>query len=108
MLLNVFLTAVSSFSLPSALSPLVGSNIYVRPGAEIRVYHLVRPEGPAGAGGGASGQETTARAVPEVFLTRLLTTKGRPRYRRFALIPSDTCVLPVSPTMFLTFFQQCF
>ena len=67
--------AVSSFSLQSALSPLVGSNIYVKPGAEIRVYHLVRPEVAAGDGG-AGGQETAARAVPEVFLTRLLATKG--------------------------------
>ena len=74
------LSAVSSFSLPSALSPLVGSNIYVKPGAEIRVYHLVRPEGPAGGGGGAGGQETAARAVPEVFLTRLLATKGNLTY----------------------------
>ena len=49
----------------------------MKPGAEIRVYHLVRPEGPAGGGGGAGGQETAARAVPEVFLTRLLATKGK-------------------------------
>ncbi|XP_043224973.1 plexin-B-like [Amphibalanus amphitrite] len=69
-------SSVGSFSLPSAFSPLVGSNIYVKPGAEIRVYHLVRPEGPAGGGGGSGGQETAARAVPEVFLTRLLATKA--------------------------------
>ena len=67
---------MGSFSLPSALSPLVGTNIYVKPGAEIKVYHLVRPEVPAGGGSGVGGQETTARAVPEVFLTRLLATKG--------------------------------
>ncbi|XP_037070123.1 plexin-B-like [Pollicipes pollicipes] len=69
--------STNSFSLPSALSPLVNTNIYVRPGAEIKVYHLVRPEGPAGGGGsGGAGQETAARAVPEVFLTRLLATKA--------------------------------
>ena len=68
---------MGSFSLPSALSPLVGTNIYVKPGAEIKVYHLVRPEVPAGGGSGVGGQETTARAVPEVFLTRLLATKGK-------------------------------
>jgi len=64
----------SSFSLPSALSPLVNANIYVKPGAEVKVYHLVKPELPPGGSG--PGQETLARAVPEVFLTRLLATKA--------------------------------
>ena len=62
------------------------SNIYVKPGAEIKVYHLVRPEVPAGGGGsGAGGQETAARAVPEVFLTRLLATKGTAGHGQRAL-----------------------
>ena len=76
LLICVF-SAGSSFTITSGLSPLTtSSNIYVKPGAEIKVYHLVRPEVPAGGGSGVGGQETAARAVPEVFLTRLLATKG--------------------------------
>ncbi|XP_043246790.1 plexin-B-like [Amphibalanus amphitrite] len=104
-------SAGSSFTTASGLSPMTtNSNIYVKPGAEIRVYHLVRPEGPAGGGGGSGGQETAARAVPEVFLTRLLATKAM--LQQFiddmvsSVLTADEHTPPVVKWLFDTLDQQ--
>lgn len=56
-------------------SPIITTNGDIETGTNLRIYHLVKPiddhQFPSGKAG-----ERTHKAIPEIFLTRLLSTKG--------------------------------
>lgn len=83
-LLTEFLIFVSAYYLSgsgtyftNSLSPIIMTNGDVESGSNMRVYHLVKPIDEHSYSNNKSGSsERTHKAIPEIFLTRLLSTKG--------------------------------
>ncbi|XP_046682902.1 plexin-B isoform X1 [Homalodisca vitripennis] len=61
--------------LGNSLSPIIASNGDVESGSNLHTYHLVKPPDDHGYPSSKSS-ERTHKAIPEIFLTRLLSTKG--------------------------------
>lgn len=59
----------------NSLSPIITANGDVEAGSNLRIYHLVRPIDEHHYQNNKSS-ERTHKAIPEIFLTRLLSTKG--------------------------------
>lgn len=57
------------------MSPMIASNGDVESGSNLHTYHLVKPADEPGYPSSKSS-ERTHKAIPEIFLTRLLSTKG--------------------------------
>ncbi|XP_075218769.1 plexin B isoform X1 [Lycorma delicatula] len=58
--------------LSSSLSPIMTTNGDIESGSNVHVYHLVKPMDDHSY----KSSERTHKAIPEIFLTRLLSTKG--------------------------------
>ncbi|XP_063219217.1 plexin-B isoform X2 [Bacillus rossius redtenbacheri] len=65
----------SATYLSNSLSPIITMNGDVETGSALRTYHLVRPVDDPHYQSNRIG-ERTHKAIPEIFLTRLLSTKG--------------------------------
>lgn len=59
----------------NSLSPIITVNGDVEAGSNLRIYHLVRPIDEHHYQNNKTS-ERTHKAIPEIFLTRLLSTKG--------------------------------
>ncbi|XP_069694417.1 plexin-B isoform X10 [Periplaneta americana] len=59
----------------NSLSPIITANGDVEAGSNLRIYHLVRPIDEHHYQNNKTS-ERTHKAIPEIFLTRLLSTKG--------------------------------
>lgn len=57
------------------MSPIITSNGDVESGSNLHTYHLVKPPDDHGYPNNKTS-ERTHKAIPEIFLTRLLSTKG--------------------------------
>ncbi|XP_039297179.1 plexin-B-like isoform X1 [Nilaparvata lugens] len=58
--------------LSNSLSPIMATNGDIESGSNVHVYHLVKPPDDHSY----KSTEHTHKAIPEIFLTRLLSTKG--------------------------------
>lgn len=57
-------------------SPIILANGDIETGNNMRVFHLIRPVDDHQIGSNTKTTERTHKAIPEIFLTRLLSTKG--------------------------------
>ncbi|KAK6619958.1 hypothetical protein RUM44_006358 [Polyplax serrata] len=67
-------TTATYFS--NAMSPVIMANGDLEGGSNSKVYHLVRPVDEHQYSNKMGSAERTHKAIPEIFLTRLLSTKG--------------------------------
>lgn len=73
--IRLFYFAGTGSYLGNSLSPIISSNGDVEAGSNLHTYHLVKPTDDPGYPSNKSS-ERTHKAIPEIFLTRLLSTKG--------------------------------
>ena len=68
-------TCVSGLFFTNSQSPIIATNGDVESGNNPKIYHLIRPMDDQQFPNNKSA-ERTHKAIPEIFLTRLLSTKG--------------------------------
>ncbi|XP_022914955.1 plexin-B isoform X2 [Onthophagus taurus] len=66
---------VSGMYFNNSLSPIIATNGDIESGHNMRIYHLIKPMDDQHYTNNKTG-ERTHKAIPEIFLTRLLSTKG--------------------------------
>ncbi|XP_017776948.1 PREDICTED: plexin-B [Nicrophorus vespilloides] len=68
-------TCVAGIYYNNSQSPIITTNGDIETGMNMRIYHLVKPMDDHQNPNGRTS-ERTHKAIPEIFLTRLLSTKG--------------------------------
>lgn len=73
--MNYLLLTGTGTYLSNSLSPIMATNGDVESGSNLHIYHLVKPLDDHAYPSNKTS-ERTHKAIPEIFLTRLLSTKG--------------------------------